>query len=404
MNSFLVVLKKELKDIFRDKKTILFTIIVPIILFPVMYKLMGYGVSKTMSVMEEEINVAFEGDTSSSIYNILQSQKNIKIKDVADPKAELKDGKIQLIVNVPKDFDKIIASGKKVDLDVLYDDSSNNSAMAVSLLENLTTGLKDKIVNERLSDKGIDTSFLEPFQLNVQSGIIADGEEAMNPMARSLGGMMPSLIIVFMFAPVLGIAADLGAGEKEKNTFEPLLSTPCDRNFLIFGKIGAISVVSTITMIASLFSMYIGLQSFMKTMASASGHAENSSLAFDLSPQSLIVMIVLLLILLLAICAIQISISIFARSSKEAGTYLSGVITPIMIISYIPMFMDAKSISSFMFHIPVANSVALMKELMVGITNYSHIGIVLFWNIIYLVLAILATKWMFSREEVVFRS
>lgn len=75
-----------------------------------------------------------------------------------------------------------------------------------------------------------------------------------------------------------------------------------------------------------------------------------------------------------------------------------------MIVSYIPMFMDAKDISSFLFHIPVANSVALMKEFMVGITNFNHIGIVLLWNIIYLILALLATKHLFSREEVVFRS
>lgn len=405
MNSFLVVLKKELKDIFRDKKTILFTIILPIILFPVMYKIMGYGVTKTMQIAEEEINIVLEGDKASSIYNILQSQSNIKIRDIENPKTALKEGTIQLIINIPKDFDQIVTSGKKANLEVLYDDSSNNSAMAVSLFENLTSGLKDKIVGERLKEKGIDTDILEPFSIDVKSGIVADGKEAMNPIARSLGGMMPSLIIVFMFAPILGIAADLGAGEKERNTFEPLLSTPCDRNSLIFGKTAAISVVSTLTMIASLISMYIGLQSFMKTMAtSAGGHIENTSFAFDLSPQSLLVMIVLLLILLLAICAIQISISIFARSSKEAGTYLSGVITPIMLISYIPMLMDAKSISSFMFHVPIANSVSLMKELMVGITNYNHIGIVLFWNIIYLILAFLATKWMFSREEVVFRS
>lgn len=216
---------------------------------------------------------------------------------------------------------------------------------------------------------------------------------------------MPSLIVVFMFALILGIAADLGAGEKERNTFEPLLSTPCNRNSLIFGKTIAISVVSALTMIASLISMYIGLQSFMKSISEMdSGISKNTAFSFDLSPQSLVFMIILLLILLLAICAIQISISVFAISTKEAGTYLSGVITPIMIVSYIPMFMDAKDISSFLFHILVANSVALMKEFMVGITNFNHIGIVLLWNIIYLILALLATKHLFSREEVVFRS
>ena len=405
MNSFLVVLKKELKDIFRDKKTVLFTLILPIILFPVMYKLMGYGMKSTMKDATEEINLAINGDNKSSVYNLLQSQKNFKIENPEDQKSALKEGKLQLIINIPENFDKLIAEGKEANIEILYDDSSNNSSIASTTVSSLISGLEDSIVSERLKAKGIDTEILKPFKVDVKSGILADGEEEVNPMARTLGGMMPSLIVVFMFAPILGIAADLGAGEKERNTFEPLLSTPCNRNSLIFGKTIAISVVSALTMIASLISMYIGLQSFIKSISEMdSGISKNTAFSFDLSPQSLVFMIILLLILLLAICAIQISISVFARSTKEAGTYLSGVITPIMIVSYIPMFMDAKDISSFLFHIPVANSVALMKEFMVGITNFNHIGIVLLWNIIYLILALLATKHLFSREEVVFRS
>ncbi|MGL5649445.1 MAG: ABC transporter permease [Clostridium sp.] len=403
MNSFLVVLKKELKDIFRDKKTVLFTIILPIILFPVMYKLMGYGMETSMKSASEEIKIALTGEKTSSIHNLLQSQKNVTFESPEDPRQALKDGDLQLIIDIPKNFDTNIKEGKNPNLDILYDDSSNNSSIALSFVESLISGLEDNIVSDRLKAQGIDTSILKPISLNIKSNASLDGEEV-NPMARTLGGMMPSLIIVFMFAPILGIAADLGAGEKERNTFEPLLSTSCDRNSLLFGKIIAISVVSALTMIASLISMYVGLQGFIKSMASMGGHEGSTGLSFELSFESIILMVFLLLILLLAICAIQISISIFARSTKEAGTYLSGVITPIMIISYIPMFMDAKDISSFVFHLPIANSVALMKEFMVGISNFNHVGIVFFWNIIYLILAILATKYMFSREEVVFRS
>ena len=317
MNSFLVVLKKELKDIFRDKKTILFTLILPIILFPVMYKLMGYGMKSTMKGATEEINLAINGDNKSSVYNLLKSQKNFKIENPEDQKSALKEGKLQLIINIPENFDKLIAEGKEANIEILYDDSSNNSSIASTTVSSLISGLEDSIVSERLKAKGIDTEILKPFKVDVKSGILADGEEEVNPMARTLGGMMPSLIVVFMFAPILGIAADLGAGEKERNTFEPLLSTPCNRNSLIFGKTIAISVVSALTMIASLISMYIGLQSFIKSISEMdSGISKNTAFSFDLSPQSLVFIIILLLILLLAICAIQISISVFARSTK----------------------------------------------------------------------------------------
>lgn len=106
----------------------------------------------------------------------------------------------------------------------------------------------------------------------------------------------------------------------------------------------------------------------------------------------------------ITLAALQMAVSLYARSSKEAGTYLSGVMTPTMLLSYLPMMMDSKSIKFVFFNIPITNAACLMKKFMVGIFNIQHIGIVLGWYTLYVFATILFAKYMFSKEEVIFRN
>lgn len=392
MNNFLIVFKKELKDIFRDRKTIIFSILLPILVFPLIFNVMFKGMEDTSKKATENINIAVKGDKNSSINNILKSQENITIKDVEDPSKELKDGNIQLIIDIPKDFDKKIAEGKKVYVQMLVDESSNNSSVASNFVEHLFNGLSDKIVADKLIAANINPDILKPFEVTVKSGV---SEGDINPMAAGFMNMIPSLIIILMISPTLAIAADLGAGEKERNTLEPLLSTSCNRNSLLWGKIVAMSIVSAIALVLSLGSMYFAMQKLP-------GLEDGFSLS--LTPTSFSFILLISLLLLVAICSLETCVSVYAKSVKEAGTYLSGLITPFMILSYVPVFMDAKNTSMLIFNIPVANSVALMKEVMAGVFNPTHIGIVFAWHVAYVILAVLCAKYMFSKEEVVFRA
>ena len=393
MNNFFIVFKKELKDIFRDRKTIIFSILLPILIFPIIFNIMFKGIEDTQKKASQNINIVMEGDLNSSVANILKSQSNISIKDVNDPSKALKDGDVQLIIDIPKNFDKLVSEGKKTDLQILFDENSNNSQIASNIVEKLLSGLSDKIVSDKLTAKGINPSILKPFDVSVKSGLNKDGN--VNPMASGFGSMIPSLIIILMISPTLAIAADLGAGEKERNTLEPLLSTSCNRSALLWGKIISMSVVSSIALILSLSSMYFAMQNIP-------GMEGGFSLALNGSSIALILLISLLL--LIAICSLETCVSLYAKSVKEAGTYLSGLVMPFMILSYVPVFMDAKNTSMLIFNIPIANSVALMKEVMVGIYNPTHIAIVFGWHILYVVAAVLFARYMFSKEEVIFRS
>ena len=396
MNSFFTVLKKELTDIVRDKKTLAFTILLPILIYPVMFKIMSISMNSSTEEAKKEIRVVIEGDRESALAELLKAEETIKIDEVENPKEALKSGDIQLIVNIPEGFDNALANGVVENVEILIDDESNKSTAAATIVQGIYDIYSDNIVEKRLAKEGIDKTMLTPFNLDIKSGVSKDGE--INAIGTYVMGMLPSMVVILLLSPTMGLAAEMGAGEKEKNTFEPLLSTSGNRNSLLWGKITSLCIIGTITLIASMLSMWIAFKGYVSDL---SGGQE---LTISLTGKAIVMIMIICMFLIVSICAIQMCVSIYARSTKEANTYLSGILMPTMLLSFVPMFLDVKNMNPLFFHIPIANSVSLMKEFMVGIFDTKHILIVLGWQIVYVAVSVIAAKIMFSREEVVFRS
>lgn len=320
---------------------------------------------------------------------MLKSVKNITIDNSGNAQEKLKKGDISLIIDVPGNFDSKVTAESKTNVRVIYDQDSNKSSMASSTMKDIFDKYSKSIVNGRLQAKGIDSQVLTPFDIKEE----ALSKDNSSPIAFGILSVLPTLLIIFMISPTIGIAADLVAGEKERGTFEPLLSTAVGRMSIFWGKLTAISSVALITLIVTLISM---VGSMLYIFSGGGG--------IDISIGAFVVIGVVSVFVLVALSSIEISISIFARSMKEANTYLGGFIVPVMILTYVPFMMDSKNIGILFFNIPVVNAVAVMKEALAGVFDPMHISIVLVWHVVYVVATVLLAKIMFSKEEVVFRS
>jgi sodium transport system permease protein len=393
MSNFITVLKKELLDIFRDRKTIIFTIFLPILIYPAMFSFMSSSITNIQDEAEKEINIYLEGDTNSSAAAAILSLPMANIVETDEPHELLKNGELQLIVQIPEIFDQNIISGKSDKITILIDEESNKSMIANEMVSSALDAYKDALVSQRLTAAGLDASILSPFELDVQSGINT-GEEA-DGFSSMMMTMLPSLIVILMISSTLGMAADMGAGEKERFTFEPLLSTSANRSSIILGKIVALCVVSFLSLLANIFVMAFSMEKFM-------GFGQELNLKIDFYSMLGIVLIGVLILIFLT--TLQISISIYARSTKEANSYLAAITMPAMLLAFIPYMSDAKSINSAFFNIPITNSICLMKEFIVGIYDFRHILIVVCWHMFYILLAILFANYLFSKEEVIFRN
>lgn len=398
MSNFFTILKKELIDIIRDRKTIAFTILLPILIYPVLFQVMSITMKSSQEDAKKEINVVINGDKDSNLSKLLTSQENIKEKNYENPKKALKDGDLQLIINIPSNVDEEIASGNSVDLEILIDDQSEKSTIAGSMVESLINDYSKSIVESRLSELNVDSKILSPINIETKSGINEDGTN--NSSANTILGMIPALIVIMLLSPTMGLAADLGAGEKERGTFEPLLSTSVNRNSILWGKITTISIISVLTLILSMVSLLVSFKGFVNSVTEGMGEGIN----LNINIITILFIILFCIFIIIFMSTLQVVISISARSTKEANTYLSGLIIPIMILAFIPIYMDVKNIGVIFFNIPIINSICVMKEIMIGIYNTTHILIVLAWHIFYVVLALIVAKILFSREELIFRS
>lgn len=391
-NIILTVLKKELKDMFRDKKTIVVGILIPLLIFPILFGVIGKSIDKTSSQVENNLKISIKDDGNSSLGYFIKNQKNVKVNKSTDISADVKSGKILAGIEIPASFDAVISGEKNSEVKIIYDNSSQQSQMAFSTLKTYVDLYSKNVVAGRLTKRGLDTKILSPVEVIEQTS--EKNDEGAGKLMLSL--MLPMLLVIYCVTGPMPAAVDLGAGEKERGTLEPLLTTKAGRMYLLWGKFLAITIIGFITSVASMAGLVISMQQKDGVFKGMAG--------VGLNYKALILIGVVAVLTTMAFGALELSISIYARSFKEAQTYT----TPLTIIAFIPVYatymLDAKNIDMYYFNIPLANVTCLIKELISGIFNPVHMGVTFAWCVVYILISVLLARFMFSREEVIFRA
>lgn len=390
--AFWVIFKKELKDLFRDRKTLIVGILLPLVMFPLIYGLMGKSVDSSTKKVAENLKVAIEDKGDSSLGKFLKSQANITKIDSTDIKKDVQEGVAYIGIVIPEDFDKRLREERAMDVKLLVDDTSQSSTMAEGIIKGYIEGYSKEIVKTRLEARNIDVSILSP--VTISQEVVAKEKGGFGKFMLSL--MLPMFLIMYAVSSPMAAAIDLGAGEKERGTLEPLLTTQASRMGILFGKLLAITVMGVIGSVASILGLLISF----KTAPGIFGE----DMALILPPKALILMGVAIVLITMTFGAIELAVSIYARSFKEAQTYL----TPTTIIGMAAGFgvymIDVKNLGAAYFNIPLVNVTLIIKELINGIYNPAHIAITFGWIFVYIAAALLFVRYMFTREEVIFRT
>ena len=389
-----LVFKKELKDMYRDRKTLIVSILVPLLIFPIMFYFIGRGQDDTNKKIENNLKVAIVDEGSSSLTSFLKEQKDIKVTESKDINSDVKSGNLLVALEIPKDFDSSIGKEVQGKITLTYDNSSYPSKMAYDKINKYISKFTERVVTERLTKRNINIAILAPIQVETKTSVKEN--EGKSQYFMSL--ILPMMLLIYCVAGPMAAAVDQGAGEKERGTLEPLLTTQASRMSLLWGKFLAITVLGFIISLASIVGLIIATKLNKGAMESMG----NGEMAISMTSLFLVGVVALLITMVFG--ALELSISIYARSFKEAQTYIS----PLMVLVFVPAYgtymVDAKNIDSYYFHIPLANSACIMKEFIAGIFNYTHIFTTLAWMIVYIVAALLFAGYMFNKEEVIFRT
>lgn len=398
-----IVFKKEVNDIARDKKTIITNLLVPIILMPLLFTLMSGGFKKMEKDISENITVALsENSNTQEIRDLVQNDifagyPNIKLGEaVDDPVQAVRDGKVRFVIEIDHDYAEKLEQGLPYSITIIYDQSDAKSSGSYGIIANAIERYNQRVVHERLEKLNIDTQILEPTKI-VQSNA-ADKKSSGNMIIVM---MLPMLVSILIAVGGIPAATDLVAGEKERGTFEPLLTTQSGRMSILLGKYLTVTLFTIMSVIAQCIGVAIGITISPEffTIGGTSGE-----LRFYIPTAALLLSILITITMGMVCAGLQIAISTYAKSFKEAQTYLSFFTLIAMVPGYATMMMQPDDLQMFMFVVPLLNAIASLKMVLGNVINYTYLGIALGTSAVYVILSLIFAASLFNKEKYLFRS
>ncbi|HEV2183475.1 MAG TPA: ABC transporter permease [Candidatus Acidoferrales bacterium] len=397
LRNSLIVYRKELRDMLRDKRTIRSMFVIPVVAFPLLFLIVGYVQAHFAGQAQKEVATIMVqgGEDSPKVMGALRNFASVKIIPYrADAKQEVSDKTIRALVQIPKGLDASISNGHPERISIGYYQSDEASEIANTKLESFFDDYRDSVARAALAARGVPTSLLEPF--TVESTNIAPPSKV---GAAMFGGLIPYFIIIFCFTGAMYPAMDLTAGEKERGTMETILSSPVSRTDLVFGKFLMIVTASVVTAVLSILSLGFSFAHFKNSIVAAAG----SSLQFSIDPGSVAAVIVLILPLAVLFAAGLLAVALLAKSYREAQTYVSPlvfiVIVPAMIGTIPGVELNWKTAL-----IPILNTCMVSKEIISGTYHWTMMAAVFGMTCLYAALGLAAAVRMFNREDVLFRT
>ena len=382
------VLAKELRETFRDRRTLFMMIVIPTLLYPgllvAMEQLTLFGQRR---LGQKPAAVAVAG-ADAGLLAFLRRDSTLRLlpPDSATPGA-IRDGRAEaalLLSPVPADP----AATRSVR--VLFDASDDRSQRAHELVGKKLDAWNDSLLARRLAGAGLPPGFARP--LAVADSSVATAEET---GAYALGRFLPVLLILMTLLGAFYPAIDLAAGEKERGTLETLLTAPVPAREIVAGKFAAVTVIGMAAATANLLSMLLTFQSGLFKFARA------AHVKFTLPWSTAALVLVGLVPLAVLFSALFLGIAVRSQSFKEAQNAL----TPVQLASTLPILvisLPGIDFNAALAAVPVVGIAMMFRELMAGTAPLVPSLVAFGTTVLYAGLALHFAARAFGREDVLF--
>lgn len=379
MNNIIVTLKKELKLIIRDKKSLLMMALTPLFI-PIFVILMSY-------IYEE---IATNNEDKKYVVGVNYSLSNIE--------KELLSKELDIIYydnidNIKKDYDK-----KKIISYIIKDNNNYNiytntqsedGSMAISYIVSYLDNYNNYLGQSYLIDNNID---LNKVYNNINYNINEIKGESV--FGNQIILMAITFIIMSITLSSIYTSTDTTAGEKERGTLETILTFPISRKELVLGKYLAISMSGLITLMIGILLSLISLYYVKNTFTIY------DNVIFNINIKTITLIVLILIFYTFFISGICITIASFTKTFKEAQSAL----TPISLITCVPMFLELLNINinGALAFIPIINHTIVVNEILTGTININSIIITIISSIIYIILLMIFINKMYKSEKILF--
>jgi sodium transport system permease protein len=397
LHAISVVYRKELTEWLRDRRTLISTVIVPLLAFPILISgvislsatLMGQAKKEVPKIM------IIGGDDSPDVVADLRANKEIEVVPSADNyKDQISNKEIRAAVVIPKGFQAAITSGKAETVEIDFYEGEIKSSYGADHAEKTLKDYRDSYVKQQLEAKNLPASLISPFDIKQQN--VAPPEKV---GGASFGSFIGYMVIILSMTGAMYPAIDLTAGEKERGTMETILSSPISRLDLVLGKFLLIFSASLTTAILSVTSMGLSFAYMGQSLKSDSGQALNMHLGLT----SVVAVFLMALPLSVLFSAALMTIALFAKTYKEAQSYLTPM-TFVVVIPAVASILPGVELTPKLALVPILNTSLICKEIITGTYHWNSIAVIFASTCVYAAAAIFLAVKTFQRESVLFRS
>ena len=399
--NILTIYLKEMKEVLRDRKTLIFMVALPTLVVPLLMNVMiGFIVKAEKKAQTETLTFAiFGAEHLPDLANAFSKEKGFEKVNIPAQEAiasAIEENKIKFGLVIPQATRERFERGEQVAVRFYY-----NNASVTSKVKNragqVIREFGERYRSERLAGLGLDTPQEQEHLLNpitIEEHNTADMREV---LGERVGGMLPYIFIIFCFMGALYPAIDLGAGEKERGTLETLLLAPIRRYQIVLGKFFVIFTTGVTAALLSLTSIGVMLASKGQEITGELGEVIASVSVVDL------VLIAAMLIPTAAMfAALLLSVSIYAKSFKEASAYCGPLNFLVIVPAFIAMLPMVK-LDWYWAMVPITNISLAIKELIKGTMNYEMFTAILGSSVVIAgAFLFFCSRW-FEREAVLFR-
>jgi len=392
MRDLLLIIKKELSELLRDRKTIINSIVLPTLLVPI---LMIGAIKVTQMISESDqkktvrIGLVNAPDEFMNTVNSDTLNKVTVFSEAEDFKALINADSIQTALVFPADWKTQMDSLTTSEVQIYRNGTKDNVNDRVRAM---IDAYEEQLKNRRIARLEVPVDKMTPFVKNYIE--ISEQKEL---IGKRIGGFIPYLFILTMWGGCLLAAIDLVTGEKERKTIETTLSLPISKFTVLLGKAIVASLLGFIPAVLNLIGLIVGLKLI-------DGIPDTFKLAINemLSPQSIILILLLLIPFSIFLSGLIISLIAGASTFKEAQSKA----TPIIMLIILPLvlaMMPGIELTWATVLIPVLNIGLVVKEIMAGTVDMTQYAAILISLIAFAIGTIYFSYKKFSDENAILK-
>ncbi|SFK37434.1 ABC transporter permease [Rhodanobacter glycinis] len=382
----LTVFLKEVKESLRDKRTVLSALLYGPLIGPiVMVMLISTTINHQMDRADQPLKVPVIGaQYAPHLIDALKQQGLVLQSPPADPDAAVRNQDADVVLRIPSNYGKAWTKGEVAQVELIYDSSQRDANAAEGRLAGMLKTYAGTQGAMRLVARGLSPELMMPLRV--------DARDQSTPQSRAgmMFGILPYFFVITVLVGGMYLAIDFTAGERERQSLEPLFANPLPRWKILLGKLGAICTFSLASLLICVVAFAVAGR-FLPT--DKMGMTLNLGFAFA----GRVFLLMLPLVLLFA--ALQTLVAGFAKTYREAQTYLSLLMVVPMLPSMLLTFMPVKTVG-WMYAVPLlGQQVGITQLLRGGAVGMPHVMMCLVSGFVVALLVTLATVWVYRSER-----